>query len=319
MTHVPGAPLQPMLATTGELPAGQDWVFEFKWDGVRAVAITGRKGPRLWARSGVEITVAYPELAAFRDDRELLLDGELVALDRAGRPSFPAVAERMHVRQASRAAQLAATVPVTFMIFDLLRIEGLDLTPLPYRERRAALESLALGGPHWLVPPSFADGGATEAAARENKLEGVVAKRLSSVYRPGTRSPDWIKWKVEQTEDLIVGGWRPGVRRLGGLLVGRPQRDGRLRFAGRVGGGISGPSERALLAALAPLHAPTSPFAETLPREDAKDANWVRPELVVEVKYAQVTPDGRLRFPRFVALRPDKTARECLPEGGDDG
>lgn len=300
-----------MLATSGELPAGPEWTFEFKWDGVRAIAVLSGGTLRLWARSGTEITVAYPELAGLASALDnAVLDGEIVALDAGGRPSFSALAERMHVREPARAARLATAVPVTYVIFDLLRFDGIDLTPLPYAQRRAALEALPLDGGQWLVSPRFADGAATAAAARDHNLEGVVAKRLGSVYRPGIRSPDWIKYKLEQTEDLVVGGWRPGARRIGGLLIGLPLPDGRLRFCGRVGGGISAAAERALLAALEPLRSPASPFAMALPREDAKDAVWVHPQVVIEVRYGQRTPDGRLRFPRFVRLRPDKTPED---------
>lgn len=300
-----------MLATTGELPVGPDWAFEFKWDGVRAIAVARDGALRLWARSGAEITAAYPELAELSGVlRDAVLDGEIVALDATGRPSFTALAERMHVRERGRAARLASTVPVTYMIFDLLGLDGMDLTPLPYAERRAALEALPLDGGRWLVSPRFADGAATAAAARDYSLEGVVAKRLGSVYRAATRSPDWIKYKLEQTDDLVIGGWRPGARRIGGLLLGLPLPDGGLRFCGRVGGGISGAAERGLLAELEPRRSPVSPFATPLPREDAKDAIWVLPEVVVEVRYGQRTPDGRLRFPRFVRLRPDKSPED---------
>lgn len=302
-----------MLATTGErLPGGPGWAYEFKWDGVRAIAEIGHRAVRFWARSGAEITAAYPELASLAgalDDA--LLDGEVVLLDKQGRPSFTMLAERMHVRDPGRAARLAASGPVTYMIFDLLRWRGADLTGWPYRDRRAALDSLGLAGPRWAVPPSFADGPATDAAAKENQLEGVVAKRLESVYRPGVRSPDWLKVKAESTVDLVVGGWRPGARKIGGLLVGVPRPDGLLAFRGRVGGGIGAAAERALLAALEPLKSTASPF-DDVPREDARGAIWVRPEIVVEVKYGQRTPDGRMRFPRFLHLRPDLTPEDVV-------
>jgi bifunctional non-homologous end joining protein LigD len=224
----------------------------------------------------------------------------------------------MHVREPARAARLAAALPVTYMIFDLLRYAGQDVMHLPYAVRRDRLEHLELSGPHWMVPPVFPDGPATAAAAREYRLEGVVAKRLDTPYVPGLRSPDWIKVKFDRTGDYVVGGWRPGARRLGGLLVGSPGPDGRLRFRGRVGGGISGASERQLLTVLQPLATPESPFvAGAVPREDARGAHWVRPELVVEIRYGNRTPDGRLRFPRFLRLRPDKTAAECMED--DDG
>lgn len=327
MAYVAGAAMKPMLATTAELPTGTGWAYEFKWDGVRAIcAISGRpvggRRARFYARSGAEITAAYPELAPLSDQvSEAVLDGEVVVLDQAGRPSFTALAERMHVRDPVRAAQLAGRLPVTYMIFDLIELDGIRLAGRPYAERRSALETLAadgLTGPHWLVPPAFPDGPATLAAARENQLEGVVAKRLDSVYRPGVRSPEWVKAKVEPTIDLVVGGWRPGVRRLGALLVGSPRPDGRLVYRGRVGGGIGAAAERTLLAELEPRRVPAPPFVDEVPREDARDTTWVRPELVVEIKYGAVTPDGRLRFPRFLRLRLDRTAQECIADAGGD-
>lgn len=300
-----------MLARTGELPTGADWGFEFKWDGVRAIADTAGGSWRLYARSGAEITAAYPELAGLADQvADAVLDGEVVVLGEDGVPSFTALAERMHVRDRARAARLAAAMPVTYMIFDLLRLRGRDLTGYSYRDRRAALEDLGLTGPYWAVPPMFLDGAATWSAAGEHGLEGVMAKRLDSVYRPGVRSPDWIKIKMEVTDEFVVGGWRPGARKIGGLLLGQPRPDGRLTYCGRVGGGIGVATERELLRTLEPLRTATPPFAGEIPREDARGAIWVRPELVVEVTYGQRTPEGRLRFPRLRRLRPDRTAAE---------
>jgi bifunctional non-homologous end joining protein LigD len=316
--HVPGAPLSPMLATAGTLPVGPGWSYEFKWDGVRVLSLFEGGPPSLYARSGTTVTAAYPEMSGLSLPAGSLLDGEMVVLDATGRPSFTALAERMHVREPARAARLAASLPVTYMIFDLLRYGGDSLLHLPYEQRRSGLDALGLAGPHWMVPPVFADGPAPAAAARENRLEGVVAKRLGTPYLPGQRSPDWIKVKFDQTGDYVIGGWRPGARKLGGLLVGVPGADG-LAFRGRVGGGIGAAAERELLSVLAPLATPTSPFtAGAVPREDARGAHWVRPDLVVEVRYGNRTPDKRLRFPRFLRLRPDKTPEECVEED-DDG
>src|SRR5205814_2248112 len=302
-----------MLATTGPLPVGPGWAYEFKWDGVRALGTVHDGRLRLRARSGADITIAYPELAPLgRMLDDAVLDGEIVSLDASGRPSFTTLAERMHVREPARAARLAAARPVTYMIFDLLRWNGEDLMSLPYRARRERLDALELSGARWLVPPWFTDGAATLDAVRELGLEGVVAKRLDAPYRPGVRSLDWIKNKAEDSAEFVVGGYRPGARALGALLIGVPGPDGRLLFRGRVGGGISAAAERALLAELRPRRSPVSPFAGELAREDAKDATWVRPEVVVEIKYGQRTPDGRLRFPRFLRLRPDLTPEECV-------
>ncbi|RKN48470.1 non-homologous end-joining DNA ligase [Micromonospora endolithica] len=313
---MPGAPLKPMLAMTGQLPAGAGWAFEFKWDGVRAIADISGGHPHLYARSGVEITAAYPELVPLAEQvDDVLLDGEVVLFNQTGQPSFTALAERMHVRNAAKAARLAASIPVTYMIFDVLRLRGTDLTGRPYHERRAALDGLGLGAARWAVPPVFPDGPATYSAAGEHGLEGVMAKRVDSVYRPGVRSPDWVKVKLEVTGDFVVGGWRPGARKIGGLLVGVPGPAGRLTYRGRVGGGIGAAIERELLRELEPLRTGASPFAGDVPREDARGAIWVTPRVVVEVKYGQRTPDGRLRFPRVLRLRPDKPAEEVEDAG----
>jgi bifunctional non-homologous end joining protein LigD len=312
-----------MLASTGPLPVGPGWAYEFKWDGVRALAVLDAEGLRLYARSGAHITAAYPELAGLAlalgevGLADAVLDGEMVVLDGAGRPSFTALAERMHVRDPARARQLQATLPVTYLIFDVLSANGTDICAAPYAQRREWLESVAARlapSPRWLVPPSFPDGPATLEAARSLRLEGVVAKRLDAAYRPGIRTLDWIKIKLEYTGTYAVGGWRSGRRELSALLVGSYGSDG-LRYRGRVGGGISAAAERDLLARVAGLTVPRSPFTGPLPRDDARGATYVRPELVVEVRYGNLTPDGRLRFPRFVRLRPDVAVEDT---GGDD-
>jgi bifunctional non-homologous end joining protein LigD len=312
-----------MLATAGGLPAGPGWAFEFKWDGVRALAVVAAGKVRLYARSGAEITKAYPELAglgaalAGSGVTDAVLDGEIVVLGEDGRPSFMALAERMHVRESGRVRQRAAAIPVSYMIFDVLAANGSDICAVPYTERREWLETLEgrIGGAgRWVVPPRFGDGPATLEAARDLSLEGVVAKRLTSAYRPGMRTRDWIKIKHDQTGEYVIGGWRPGRRELGALLVGTLRPDGLLRYRGRVGGGITAATERDLLSRLGPLLAAGSPFGEALPREDARGAYYTEPTLVVEVKYGQLTPDGRLRFPRFVRLRPDKSPEETVDE-----
>lgn len=305
-----------MLATAGALPTGGGWGYELKWDGVRAIVVCGGGETRVYARRGHEITVGYPELTGIGSDGlDAVLDGELVVLDANGRPSFLDLAERMHVRDRAKAARLAGTLPVRFMVFDVLRLNGVDLLDVPYSERRLLLEELETDGVRWLVPPVFDDGPATVAASREHGLEGVVAKRLAAPYRPGLRSPDWVKVKLESTGDFVIGGYRPGARVVGSVLVGVPAPDGDgLLYRGRVGGGISGAAEIELQTLLLPMATGSSPFVESLPRDDARTAIWVRPEKVVEVKFSERTRDGRLRFPRFLRLRPDKTPGEVSDE-----
>jgi bifunctional non-homologous end joining protein LigD len=300
-----------MLASTGPLPTGPGWGFELKWDGVRGIAVIRDGAVRLYARSGAEITAAYPELASLGEGQDdAVLDGEVVVMDEAGRPSFQLLAERMHVRDRARAARLATQYPVSYLVFDVIRLGGVDLFDVPYTQRRELLERLDLRG-RAVVPPSFDDGPATVAASRENGLEGVVAKRLASGYRPGARTPDWIKVKLEETAEFVIGGWRPGSRALGALLVGVPNpTTGGLTYRGRVGGGISAASERELLTVVKPLQVDKSPFGASIPREDARTALWCRPEAVVEVRYGNRTRDGRLRFPRFLRLRPDLSPSE---------
>ena len=310
-----------MLAATGPLPVGPEWAYEFKWDGVRVIADIAGGRLKLYARSGAVVTAAYPELGPLAEALpDAVLDGEIVVFDAAGRPSFDALAERMHVRQPARAARLAATLPATFLIFDLLRLDGMDLTGLPYQQRRKALEDLDLNAERWVTPPSFGDGAATVKASEQNGLEGVVAKRRDAPYRPGMRGADWVKVKRLQSVETVVGGWRPGERPLGALLVGAPRPDGTLAYQGRVGGGLSDRMISRLLELLGPLRQPSSPFADPVPAQDAKGAVWVAPEVVVEVAYGNLTPAGRLRFSRFSRLRPDLTVAELADTpGGEPG
>lgn len=306
-----------MLATPAPLPVTAGWAYEFKWDGIRAIAEVSGGRLRMYSRSGADITVAYPELAAAcRTVPDGVYDGEVVVFDSsrpdgaeaaAPVPAFEALAERMHVRDAARAARLAARHPVTYLVFDLLRLDGTVLVDLPYRRRRAALEDLALAGPRWVVPPMFDSGAATLQVSRDSGLEGVVAKRLDSPYRPGVRSPDWVKVKHVNTDDLVVGGFRRGARPIGSLLVGEAGPAG-LTYRGRVGGGISESQQRRLAELLEPLRRPDPPFADAVPAEDARGAVWVLPTIVVEVAYGNRTADGRLRFPRLRRIRTDLEA-----------
>ena len=319
-TPLPAAPA-PMLATPGDLPRGGGWAYELKWDGVRAlVAVEGGR-VTLTSRNGNDVTRSYPELRHLGGTvgtTQLLLDGEIVRFDDDGRPSFSLLQSRMHVTGAARARTLAATEPVTLVLFDLLHLEGHALLDLPYSARRELLESLELDGPHWQTPPRI-DGSPDDAlaASRELRLEGVMAKREASTYAFGRRSPAWVKVKNVLTQDVVVGGWKAGrngrAGRLGSLLVGIPEGDG-LRYVGSVGSGFSAEVLADLEARTAALASAVSPFDPPVPRLDARDAQWVRPELVGEVAYGEWTPDDRLRHPRWRGLRPEVDPADVVRE-----
>lgn len=309
--------MRPMLATPGTVvPSGPAWIHEIKWDGMRVLADVSGSGVRLFSRNENDVTVSFPELAAVADLAEdILLDGEVVAL-RNGIPSFEALADRMHVTAESRAERLAVTTPVTFMTFDLLRLYGVSLTARPLSARRETLERLDVTGAAIQVPPTYDDGQALREATLEQGLEGVVSKRLGSTYRPGQRSPDWLKFPHRALSSYVIGGWRREIgsdTRLGAILVGEPTPQG-LRYRGRVGSGIAGRAGARLLELLRPLATDTSPFADAVPRVDARDTTWVRPEVVVDVQALAVTDGGRLRQPAYRGVRPDLDASD-LPTG----
>lgn len=300
--------MRPMLASRGtSVPTGPGWIHEVKWDGMRVLADVRDGVLRLWSRNENDVTVSFPELGGLAGPgRDLLLDGEVVAL--AGRtPTFAALADRMHVSSASRARALVATNPVTLIVFDLLRLDGQDLSGEPLSVRRAMLDALALNDAHWQVPPTYDDGQQLLKATTEQGLEGVVSKRLSSRYHFGRRSKDWLKFPNRPTTSLVVGGWRHETAsdsRLGALLVGEPGPGG-LAFRGRVGSGMAAREGTRLKELLDPLHAEASPFETDVPREDARGTVWVRPEIVVDVASLGVTDAGRLRQPSYLGVRTD--------------
>jgi bifunctional non-homologous end joining protein LigD len=273
----------------------------------------------LLSRNENDVTVSFPELSTLATPgmpEDMLLDGEIVALD-DGIPSFSALAERMHVRDARKARSLAIAHPVTFMAFDLLRLYGVDLTSRSLAERRATLERIGLAGPSYQVPPTFDDGDTLQAATLENGLEGVVSKRLSSKYSPGRRSPDWLKFAHRPSLSVVIGGWRletDSASRLGAVLVGRAEPSG-LRYLGRVGSGLAGKAQVAVLDALLPLTIDASPFADEIPRVDAQGTLWVRPEVVVDVQALGLSAQGRLRQPSYRGLRPDLSPGDLRDEG----
>jgi bifunctional non-homologous end joining protein LigD len=308
--------MRPMLATRGDrVPAGSGWLHEVKWDGMRVVAEVSSDTTRLWSRTEKNVTISFPELVcpdiARSMGEELLLDGEVVAVA-DGRPSFGALAERMHVGKADRARRLAETTPVTYVVFDLLRLDGRDLTPLPLAERRPLLQGLGLASTSWQVSPVYDDGPMLFEATRDQGLEGIVSKRLSSIYQPGARSRHWLKFPHRRRASYVIGGWRfetDSRTRLGAVLVGEPTKVG-LAYRGRVGSGIAGKAGLALAEALAPLARDDSPFATAIPAADAAGTHWVEPLLVVEVEALDISGQGRLRQPAYQGMRPDLTPKD---------
>ncbi|MCF3135488.1 ATP-dependent DNA ligase [Streptomyces olivochromogenes] len=307
-----------MLATPGTLPpAAQDdrWAYETKQDGQRVlVYLPGDGSVLLRARSGEDITAAYPELrplGPLLGSTPAILDGEVLALDEQGRADFQLLQSRMGLAHApARAARRAAQVPVHLVLFDVPHL-GQPLLAQPYARRRTRLEELGLDGPHWSTPAAVVGHGAEALrATREHGLEGVVCKRLDSRYTPGVRSRAWIKIRNLRSEDVIVGGWLPGKGRLSGLpgavLVGQ-RAGGRLRYAGGVGTGWS-ETERAELAAL--LRAAETGVCPFDPAPRVSGAHWVLPRLVGEVSYSTRTRAGLLRQPSWLRLRPDLTPEE---------
>jgi bifunctional non-homologous end joining protein LigD len=316
--------LRPMLATLGSLPNAEDddqYAYEMKWDGVRAVTYLQHAEVRVMTRNDRDVTVTYPELgevARALATHDAILDGEIVALE-DGRPSFGLLQQRMHVVKPAQVRTLMAKVPVVYFLFDVLWLDGTDLTGLPYDQRRAKLESLGIDRRSVQVPPAFQGNGPDALrVSRETGLEGVIAKLRRSRYEPGRRSQSWIKVKNLLTQEVVIGGWRPGEGRrhggIGSLLLGIPDEDGNLVYAGHVGTGFTQATLDDLAARLNRLARKTSPFSAPLPRADARDAHWVTPNLVGEVVFGQWTKDGRMRQPSWRGLRPDKAPSDVVRE-----
>ena len=322
LARAPAGPMPrrvaPMLAKPDALPRDEDaWGFEVKWDGIRALVYAERGRLRIDSRNLRDITHQYPEVHAVARDLgdDAVLDGEIVAMDERGRPSFQLLQARMGIGTEGEARRRVRGIPVIYMVFDLLHIGGRDLMGLPYAERREALEALALDGPAWTVPMYHrGDGAALLDATRAQGLEGLVAKRLDAPYEPGRRSGAWVKVRHLTRQEFVIAGWTAGEGgrsgRIGALVVGYYDGDV-LRYAGKVGTGYTEAMLDRLGAMLAPLRRATSPFAGPQP---PRGTVFVEPRLVAEVAFAEWTREGTLRQPSFQGLRPDKDAHEVVRE-----
>lgn len=306
-----------MLATKGtKIPTGPGWVHEVKWDGVRAL-IQVRSGElKVWSRRENDVTVTYPEmqelLGHVPDDT--ILDGEIVVFEN-GIPQFAAIADRMNITSAGRAAQAAAVKPVTLLVFDVLRLGGMDVTGQPWRQRRELLEALELTGPRWQTPPTYEDGRELHEVTLEHGLEGVVSKKRDSKYQVGARSESWLKFPHRFLTSYVIGGWHgetdtPG--KLGSVYVGVPRGDG-LAFRGKVGSGLAGKAGAVLQGVLESIPSETNPFVTAIPREDLPGTKWVEPLLVIDIAAMGLSRELRLRAPSYQRVRPD-----LLPEDVPD-
>src|SRR5436190_7428961 len=320
--------VRPMMARLSELPRNdRDYAFEVKWDGVRTVAYVEGGRVRLESRTLHDVTRQYPELRKLGRElgsRRAVLDGEVVALDEQGHPSFQRLQPRMHLSSESAIRRRATEIPVVYMIFDVLWLEGHSKMELPYTARREALEQLDLNGENWRTPSyHVGDGRAMLDASDKQGLEGVVAKRLDSVYEPGKRSGAWLKIKNHMGQELVIGGWLPGqggrANTLGSLAVGFYE-DGKLRYAGNVGTGFTQRTLGDLTQKLKARERSDSPFEG---RQPPKLTRFIEPELVAEVDFRGWTKTRTLRQPSFKGLRDDKDPRagifeEVIPSGQVD-
>jgi bifunctional non-homologous end joining protein LigD len=301
--------IEPMKAKLGRLSRDDDeWAYEVKWDGVRAVARIDRGHIDLTGRNGTDFSRRYPELRSLGGalgSTRAILDGEIVAFDDSGRPSFERLQTRMHLGTEAAAKRRSREVPVTYVVFDLLWLDGRSTTALSYRDRRHLLAELGIDGPHWRTPAHHeGDGAALLAATAEQGLEGVVAKRLDCPYEPGRRSGNWLKVKHVLRQEVVIGGWVPGEGnregRLGALAVGVHDEDGTLRYVGKVGTGFDEQSLRMVGERLAERRRQASPFEG---RQPPRGTVFVEPDLVAEVEFREWTRTGTLRAPSFKGLR----------------
>jgi bifunctional non-homologous end joining protein LigD len=311
----------PMLAVLSPaLPPDQDnYSFEFKWDGIRALTYWDGKKLSIRSRNDNEIAHRYPELQALADaleDHRVILDGEIVALDENDQPSFPLLQKRMHI-EGKAIAHMAKQVPIYYVIFDLLWIDGKSIMNKPLTQRREMLEELTLAGPSWRISPAMVgEGTATLKTAMRHRLEGIVAKRLDSVYETGKRSPTWKKIKLVMRQEFVVGGWSPQqgtTSTIGALHIGYydAQHPKKFRYAGAVGTGYKAADLVMLSKKFKELSSGANPFADKLPR---KSIHFVDPKVVVEVEYRRWPAGGLVQQAAYKGVRTDKRASQVVRE-----
>ncbi len=314
--------VRPMLATLGTLPVDDEgWAFEIKWDGVRAISFIEGGRIRMTSRNDKDLTPSFPEfreLGEILGSRPCVLDGEIVVLGEDGAPDFGRLQHRLHLASPHAVKKQSAESPASYVLFDVLHLDGHPLFALSYDERRTRLEALGLSGASFATADSFRDAKGEDIlqATKEAGLEGVIAKKRNSAYVEGKRSEAWIKIKNVRTQEVVIGGWTEGAGNrtgsIGALLLGIPSGDG-LRFAGKVGTGFSDDDRDALMDLLGPSMRTTNPFT---PPSDVKERepHFVEPALVGEVRFGEWTQAGRLRHPVWRGLRPDKDPKDVVVE-----
>jgi len=314
----------PMLARLSTLPEDDEkYGFEIKWDGVRAIAYVKKSGTTsLESRNLNDVTRQYPEAAAVGEalkGHTAVLDGEVVAFDEQGRPSFERLQGRMHLMGEAAIGARSRSTPIVYIVFDLLYLDGESLMRLPYTERRSKLERLDLNGRSWRTPAYTGEGKAFLEASAKQGLEGIMDKRVDSPYEPGRRHGTWLKVKNTRRQELVIGGWEPGEGRregkIGALLVGYYDHDPpepELRYAGKVGTGFDAKELDRLERLLKPLRRETSPFSG--PRQPGKRAVFVEPELVAEIEFTEWTKQNMMRHPSYKGLREDKRPLDVVLE-----
>jgi bifunctional non-homologous end joining protein LigD len=315
--------LRPMLAESGDAPrSNPEWRYEPKLDGYRVIAFVEGASVRLQSRRGLDLTAFFPEIAAdlaAQPAGQMILDGEIVALDAEGRPSFNALQNRAQLKSAAEIAAAQREAPVVLVCFDLLHFAGLNLRGAPYADRRRYLSQCLLPAAHLQLIHTSEDAEQLYGASLEHGFEGIVAKRLDSPYRPGQRSRAWLKHKAAQSAEFLIGGYTRGNGArapLGALLLG--YRAGKaLRYAGHVGSGLDEEIIGVLLERTAGLKRDDSPFTDKPPLH--RPTTWLKPELVAEVAYSEWTPAGALRAPVFVRLRDDVAPRSVVRSRAADG
>lgn len=325
--------LKPMLAKAGSLPIANEseYGFEIKWDGIRTMFYLQENQYKLMSRNLKDITSQYPELIELANEvsnnhTEMILDGEIVAFDSAGLPSFSRLQHRMGLSNDRIITEMVKKIPVHYIIFDIISLDNNLLVTKPYTERQNILASLMLKGTYWQTPGyHLSEGQNMLAASRQLGLEGMIAKRLDSAYHPGKRTGDWLKIKNQHRQELLIGGWVPGQGnregKIGALLIGyydmTPEEakarnvSQQLLYAGKVGTGFTQATLLTLAKLLTPLQRESNPFSQAIP---VKDAHFVEPLLVGEFEFTEWTPNHTLRHPSFKGLRNDKDPRQVIRE-----